>query len=450
MSKTIKLKKGLNIKIKGKAELVLETVAAADVYALKPTDFKGLTPKPCVKSGQAVKAGEPLFYDKYNPEVFYVSPVGGNVLDVKRGERRRILEVIVQADASRGAVDFGKADPQKLSSDEVRKILLKSGMWPFIKRRPYGVVAYQHETPKSIFISGFDTAPLAPDCEFILNGQEKEFQTGVNALSRLTLGKIYLGLPVNTANNGYKKIENVEINYFDGPHPAGNVGVQIHHTDPINKGEVIWTINPLDVVFIGRLFETGNVDFSRIVALTGSEVEKPRYYRTILGARLDSILDGKLKTGKKQRIISGNPLTGTQTEIDSYLGFYDSQITVIPEGDEYDFMGWAMPGCSVYSASHTFLSSLFPQKEYELTANIHGGERAFIVTGQYEKVLPMDLYPVHLIKSIIANDVDKMEQLGIYEVVEEDMALCEFVCTSKIKVQEVLRKGINTMIKELG
>lgn len=450
MSKTIKLKKGLNIKIKGKAELILETTPAADVYALKPTDFRGLTPKLCVKQGQEVKAGEPLFFDKYNPDVFYVSPVGGTVLDIVRGERRKILEVLVQADDTQGAVDFGKADPQHLTGEKVREMMLRSGMWPFIKRRPYGVTAYQNETPKNIFISGFDTAPLAPDCEFILNGQEKEFQTGINALAKLTSGKVYLGLSVNSANNVYKNIKNVEINYFDGPHPAGNVGIQIHHIAPVNKGEVIWTVNPLDVVFIGRLFETGQVDFSRIVALTGSEVEKPRYYRTILGARVDSILNGKLKTGKKQRIISGNPLTGTKIGIANYLGFYDSQITVIPEGDDYEFLGWAMPGFNDYSASRTFLSSLFPKKEYELTANMHGGERAFIVTGQYEKFLPMDIYPVHLIKSIIANDLDKMEQLGIYEVIEEDMALCEFACTSKIKVQEILRKGINTMIKELG
>jgi Na+-transporting NADH:ubiquinone oxidoreductase subunit A len=306
------------------------------------------------------------------------------------------------------------------------------------------------ETPRDIFISGFDSSPLAPDYEFVLKGQESQFQTGINALSRLTSGKVYLGLPARRESKVFAQVKNVEINYFDGPHPAGNVGIQLHQISPINKGEVVWTINPQDVLFIGRLFETGKVDFSKIIALTGSEVTRPQYLQTILGTRLCPVLDGRLKCGNKQRIISGNPLTGHKLICDNFLGFYDSQVTVIPEGDEYEFMGWALPGADKYSATKAFLSALLPKKEYALNANLHGGERAFVMSGQYEKYLPMDILPVHLLKSILVNDIDKMEQLGIYEVVEEDLALCEFACTSKINVQEILRKGITTMVQELG
>lgn len=449
MSKTIKLRKGLNIRLKGVAEPLLEQASASGVYAIKPVDFQGLTPRLSVVAGQEVKAGDPLFYDKYSPEVVFVSPVGGTVASVNRGERRRILEVLVTADGSKGSVNFGKADPLQLESAAVKELLLKSGMWPFLKRRPYGTIARISDTPKSIFISCFDTAPLAPDYAFILKGQEAVFQTGVNALSKLTTGKVHLGLPVE-GMDFLKGIKNAEITTYSGPHPAGNVGIQIHHTDPVNKGEVVWTINPQDLLFIGRLFLTGEVDYTKVVALTGSEVTKPRYLRTILGTRLCPLLDGNLREGTPQRVISGNPLTGSRILCDNYLGFYDSQVSVIPEGEEYEFMGWAKPGVDKFSASKTFLSSLFPKKEYELNANLHGGGRAFVLSGQYEKYLPMDILPVHLLKAILVNDIDKMEQLGIYEVIGEDLALCEYACVSKIRVQEILRQGIELMQKELG
>lgn len=450
MSKTIKLRKGLNIRIKGKAEPVLDTTPPAELYALKPTDFPGLTPRLSVKQDQEVKAGEPLFYDKYHQEVVYVAPVSGTITLINRGERRKIMEVVIKKGPGDESVDFGKADPLLMSDEEIRQHLLSSGMWPFIKRRPYGVVARPDEKPRDIFISGFDSAPLAPDYGFILKGQESQLQTGINALSKITSGKVYLGLSPNADNSVYNNLKNVEFVWFDGPHPAGNVGIQIHHIAPVNKGEVVWTINPQDLLFIGRLFETGKVDFSKIIALTGSEVKNPRYLKTHLGTRLCPILEGNLNSQEQQRIISGNPLTGSKLICDNFLGFYDSQVTVIPEGEEYEFMGWAMPGLRKYSATKAFLSALFPAKQYELTANLHGGERAFVLSGQYEKYLPMDILPVHLLKSILVNDLDKMEQLGIYEVVEEDFALCEFACTSKIKVQEILRTGINIMVKELG
>jgi Na+-transporting NADH:ubiquinone oxidoreductase subunit A len=448
MSEVIKLKKGLNIKLKGSAEPVLEELPVSATIAIKPTDFPGLTPKLTIKADQQVKAGDVLFYDKYHPEVYFTAPAGGKVALINRGERRRILEVVIETDPQAGAVEFKQADPQKISAEEVKKQLLKSGLWPFIRRRPYGIIAFPEEQPRDIFISAFDTAPLSPDYNFIMEGQLETFQTGINALARLTEGKVFLGVCETSV---FTNIKNAEIRRFSGPHPAGNVGVQIHHIAPVNKGEVVWTVNPQDVLFIGRLFETGKVNLNRMVALTGSEVEKPKYFQTLLGTSVSSLVGGRLKdTDYNQRIISGNVLTGTQVKPQSYLGYYDSQVTVIPEGDDYELLGWATPGMDKFSASKTFLSKLFPKKEYELNANLHGGERAFVLSDQYAKVMPMDILPVYLLKAVLANDIDRMEQLGIYEVIEEDMALCEYVCTSKIKVQHILRNGINTMIKELG
>ncbi len=448
MSDSIKLRKGLNIKLKGGAKEEVKTLSAPLKVALKPTDFLELTPKLKVKVDAVVKAGDALFYDKYHPEIVFTSPVGGKVVSINRGERRRILEVVVERDENAGSVEFVKGNPSSLSGEEIKEQLLKSGLWPFIKKRPYGVIALPDEKPKSIYISTFDTAPLAPNYNFILKDELATFQTGVDVLAKLTDGKVNLGV---NRNSVFTSIKNVEINTFDGPHPAGNVGIQIHHTAPLNKGDVVWTVHVQDVLFIGRLFETGKVDFTKTVALTGSEVEEPKYYKTILGTSVSAITGGNLKQADyNQRIISGNVLTGTKVEPAGYLGFYDSQISVIPEGDNYEFMGWALPGVDKFSASKAFLSKLFPKKEYVLDANLHGGERAFVLSGQYEKLVPMDILPVHLIKAILVNDIDKMEQLGIYEVIEEDFALCEYACTSKIKVQSILRKGINTMIKELG
>lgn len=448
MSEIIKLKKGLNIKLKGRPGNEVESLPVPSAVALKPADFHGLSPKLNVKIDQEVKAGDVLFYDKYHPEVKFTAPMGGKVVNINRGERRRILEVVVATDPGSGYVEFQKADPESLSRDEIRDLLLKSGLWPFIKKRPYGITALPDERPKAIFISTFDTAPLAPDYNLILKDQLGTFQTAVNAVKKLTDGKVYLGVSGNTIFGG---IKNAEIRQFSGPHPSGNVGIQIHHVTPVSKGEVVWTVNVQDMLFIGRLFETGRTDFSKVVALTGSEVKNPKYYKTILGAPVSLLTDGKLVTSDyKQRMISGNVLTGTRVKQPDYTGFYDNQFTVIPEGDEYELLGWGTPGIDKFSASKTFFASLFPKKEYNLNANLHGGERAFVMSGQYENLVPMDILPVYLLKAILVNDIDKMEQLGIYEVVEEDFALCEYACTSKIKVQEILRSGIEIMIKELG
>ncbi len=449
MSKHFKLKRGLDIRLKGGAEAVLGSALQIRTVALKPTDFPGLTPKLKVKADMQVKAGDALFFDKYNPDILFSSPVSGTVKAINRGERRKILEVVVESDGKMESLAFAKADPSVLSREQIKTHLLQSGLWPFLKQRPYGILAKPADVPKNIFISCFDSGPLAPDYSFIMKGQEKMLQTGINALAKLTDGKVFLG--ISYGNTGFfGQLKNVETNNFSGPHPAGVVGIQIHQVSPINKGEIVWAINLLDVLFIGRLFETGKIDMSKIIALTGSEVNAPQYYPTIHGACLENILVNNTKNEVKERVISGNVLTGTQVEQDDYLGFFDHQLTVIPEGDKYEFMGWADPGFNKFTASKAFFSKLFPKKTYTLDANLHGGERAFVLSGQYEKYLPMDILPVYLLKAILANDIDKMEQLGIYEIVEEDLALCEYACTSKVKVQDIVRQGLGLMMKELG
>ncbi len=452
MSKPIKIKRGLNIPLKGSAEKVLGRLDKAETYGVKPTDFPGLVPKLNVAVGDKVRAGSPLFHDKYRPNIVFSSPVSGEVVDVRRGERRVILEVVVKADSGEVVYeDFGPASPETLTRDEVIAKLLKAGAWPYIRQRPFGIIANPADSPKSIFISGFDTSPLAPDLDFAVQGEEESFQAGVDVLRKLTTGKVHLGLSSDfPPAKAFANAKGVEFHYFTGPHPTGNVGVQIHHIDPINKGEVVWVVNPLDVIIIGRLFLKGIYDATKVIALAGSEVVKPRYYKLISGASIESIIKDNVSTQAQVRIISGNVLTGTRVDKLGYLGFYDNMVTVIPEGNKYEFFGWIAPGVNKHSASRTFLSKLIPGKRFTLDTNMHGGHRAMVVTGQYEKVMPMDIFPMHLVKAILANDIDRMEQLGIYEVVEEDMALCEYVCPSKTEVQAILRKGIETMIKELS
>ena len=447
MSKTIRIRKGFDIKLKGKADLNTGSAPLATRYAIKPSDFPGLTPKLAVKADDIVKAGTPLFYDKSQPDVLFTSPVSGKVLAINRGERRRILEVEIESDGKFESEDFSIGDLSSLDRESVKQSLLKSGLWAFIVQRPFGVIANVSETPRDIFVSGFDSAPLAPDYEYTLANEMDALQVGFNTLAKLTDGKVHLGL---REGSKFAAIKGVEINYFSGPHPAGNVGIQIHKTAPINKGDMVWTLNMQSVVFIGRLFRTGKLNLERLVALTGSEVKNPQYYKAVVGADVDTLIGGNTMKAVNERIISGNVLTGDKLDPDGFIGLRHNQVTVIPEGDEIEPLGWATPGFDKFSAGKTFLSKLFPREEYVLNANFHGGERAFVVSGQYEKVLPMDILPVYLLKSILANDIDKMEQLGIYEVLEEDMALCEYVCTSKIEVQEILREGFKSMIKELA
>lgn len=452
MPKVFKIRKGLNIPLKGEAEKVFTRAEMAEYYALKPVDFAGLTPKLAVAEGDKVKAGSPLFFDKYRPDILFTSPVSGEVHLVRRGERRVLLEVVVKADPNQEFENFGVSNPLEHSREEVVAKLQVAGLWPTIRQRPYSIIANPSDKPKAIYISAFDTSPLAPDLDFAVKEEAEAFQAGINALSKLTEGKINLNLNADYPPSVvYTKVNGVQHNYFSGPHPAGNVGIQIHHIDPINKGDIVWVVNPLDVIIIGRLFLKGIYDATKVIALAGSEVHKPRYFILKTGASIANIVHDNLnKPAENCRFISGNVLTGSKITENGFLGFYDNMVSVIPEGNHYELLGWAMPGIGKFSFSPTFFSWLFPGKKYAMHTNLNGGERAYVMTGQYEKVLPMDIYPVHLIKAILAKDIDKMENLGIYEVAEEDLALCEYVCTSKTEVQSIIREGIDIMIKELG
>ena len=445
MSKIIKLCKGLDINLQGAAERKTTVAAVASEYAVSPLDFEGITPKMLVKVGDAVKAGTPLFFDKNKPEVLFTSPVSGTVAAVNRGAKRRILSVTVTADATVAYEEFERLDVAKATREEIVTLLLKSGLWTLLIQRPYGVIANPADMPKSIFVSAFDSAPLAPDYDYTLSGDQEALQMGFDVLRRLTEGKVHLSY---NAKKAEPKVSGVELHAFAGKHPAGNVGVQIHHIDPINKGEKVWTVNIADVAIIGRLFLHGKVDMTRTIAVTGSEIVAPCYCKVIAGAPVSSIVAGNVKADAHARVISGNVLTGRNVGAEGYLGYYSNQLTLIPEGDCYEFMGWAMPRFKKFSVSRAYFSWLFPWRKYNLDTNLNGEERAFVVTGLYEKYLPMDIYPIHLLKAIMVGDIDKMEALGIYEVVEEDLALCEFVDPSKTEMQHILRKGINVMIKE--
>jgi Na+-transporting NADH:ubiquinone oxidoreductase subunit A len=450
MSEVIKIKKGLNIPLKGKADNVFGQAQLPDLFAIKPTDFYGIVPKMVIKEGEPVKAGSVLFFDKYQPHVKFVSPVSGELAAVIRGERRKILEVVVKSDGKNEAVNFGVESIEGLSRETVVNKLLESGAWPYLRQRPYDIIACKDDTPKAIFISGFDTAPLAPDYDFVMTGKENEFQTGIDVLKKLS-DNIHIGLNDEAASKVYANTKGVKVHRFKGPHPAGNVGIQIGQIMPINKGDLIWTIQPQEVAAIGKLFMTGEPGFERTIVVAGSEIKKPAYYHTRIGACVSAYVKNNTNnTEKNIRLISGNVLTGSQISDEGYLGFYHSQITAIPEGDEYEFIGWATPGFGKFSVSRSFFSWMCSKKEYRLNANMHGGKRAIVVSEEYEKVLPMDILPEQLFKSILVEDIDKMEQLGIYELVEEDVALCEFVCTSKMNLQRILRNGIELMIKELG
>lgn len=447
MSKVVKVKKGLDIKLVGVADKVTAT-APSETYAIKPTDFHGLVPKLLLREGAEVKAGTPLFYDKYNERVQFSSPVSGEIAEIKRGEKRRILEVKILADKE---TRYESYSPQSGTREEIVESLCQAGLFAFFKQRPYDVVANPDDTPKSIFISAFDLAPLAADLGFCLHGREADFQAGLDILAKIPTGKVHLNIHRDiTAADVFKKAQNVQINTFSGPHPSGLPGVQINSIDPVNKGERVWVIDPQRVAIIGRFFREGKVDMSLTISLAGSLVEKPRYYKTMIGANVKHMLEGNLKGTKEPRIISGDVLTGTEIEADGYLGFFDNEITVIPEGREEQPFGWMAPNFHKFSNSRTFFSWLTPGKRYTLNTNKNGEDRAFVITGQYEQVFPMDIFPQQLIKSIMVEDIEQMENLGIYEVAPEDFALCEFVCTSKMDLQQIVRNGLDMALKELG
>ncbi|MAC96120.1 MAG: NADH:ubiquinone reductase (Na(+)-transporting) subunit A [Flavobacteriales bacterium] len=450
MSKAVKIKRGVDIKLVGEAEKVLVDAPRPKTVAIKPTDFEGIKPKVVVKPGNEVKAGTVLMYDKNHEAVKFTSPVSGEVVEVKRGEKRKLLEIIVLADQETKYEDFGAADPASLDAKQIKEKICASGLWPFIKQRPYDVIANPNDEPKSIFISAFDSAPLAPDNDFILHGEDKLFQKGVDALAKLTKGKIHLTVNgAAKADEVFLNAKNVVRHEVSGPHPAGNVGLHIHNFDPINTGETVWVVKPQDVLAIGRLFESGKFDARRIIALAGAQVKDPKYYRTILGASTKELFE-QHTSSDNTRYISGSVLTGTKIDQEGYLGFYDYQLTAIPEGGEPQMFGWITPNPNKFSISRALPSWLQPGKKYNLTADKNGEERPFVVTEEYEKVFPFDIYPVQLLKAIMIEDIELMEELGVYEVAPEDFALCETVCTSKIPSQEIVRNGLNMLRKEMS
>jgi Na+-transporting NADH:ubiquinone oxidoreductase subunit A len=447
MSKDIRIRKGLDLKLKGEADKNVVVALTSSIYAIKPADFHAVVPKLILKEGAEVKAGEPVFYSKYDDKVKFAAPVSGTLTEILRGAKRRILEVKITANGKNESVNYGKVDLSNANADQVRSMILESGCWPFIIQRPYSIIANSNDTPKGIFISAYVTAPLAGDAEVILAGKLEAFQAGVTALSKLTTGRVHICVGKESSLNN---IKDADIHTVKGPHPAGNVGIQIHKLDPINMGERVWTVGPEDVATIGNLFLTGKFKPERTIALVGTDVKESdrKYYKTIAGANVNTLI-GTVDTNNT-RIISGDVLTGDKLNNDQFINFYHNTVTLIPEGNEYAFLGW-MPFTrnKVLSNAGTSFSKLIGGKR-TVDTNLNGEDRALVVTGEMEEMMPMDIYPLQLIKACMAGNIEQMENLGIYEVAPEDFALIDFTNTSKLEAQEVIRLGLDLMITEVG
>ena len=450
MSNNIYLKKGLDLPINGVAAQNTKKVIVPDVVAVKPTDFRSLVPKLLVREGDKVLAGTPVLADKMSQNILFASPVSGTVTEVVRGEKRKLLEVRIKADAEQEYVDYGVKKVADMTAEQIKEALLAAGLWPALTQRPYGIIANPEVKPKAIFVSAFSTAPLAASPEYALRDDLEHIQTAINALGKLTDGGVHFSLnSANYSGTPFHRIENVIPHTFTGKHPAGNVGVQIHHISPIRKGETVWTVSLLMLAAIGKLFNTGKYDVRRKIAVTGPKAINPAYVEGYPGIAIKDVAEF-YNASENLRFVSGDVLTGTNVGADGYLGFFDNQITILEEGDKYELLGWAKPvRCKLFSASRTYFSWLTPNKKYDMDTNLHGGPRAFVVNDVYGKVLPMNLFPVHLLKACLANDIDKMEKYGIYEVIEEDLALCEYVCPSKIYIQQIITDGIALMLKEM-
>ncbi|ARV10231.1 NADH:ubiquinone reductase (Na(+)-transporting) subunit A [Winogradskyella sp. PC-19] len=450
MSKDIRIKKGLNIKLVGEAEKTTENAIISNTYTIRPEDFHSITPKLVAKEGTKVKAGDTLFYNKENEAMKFVSPVSGEIAEIQRGPKRRIDGIKINADKAQVYAEHGKFD---LSADAaaIKAHLLASGCWAFIKQRPYDVVASAEKAPRDIYISGFATAPLAADLDYVLEGKEAELQAAVTALSKLTEGNVHVSVAKGSGSI-FSNITGASVHVVSGPHPAGNVGTLINKVGPVNKGETVWTVNAQDLVIIGELLLTGKFNAERTIALAGSSVKKPRYFKTKIGAEVATMIyDNGVDKDGNDRIISGNVLSGKQVSPDGNLDYYSNVITVIPEGDDYEFFGWNKPVFDKVSTSRALTFSwLTPNKKFDLTTNTNGEHRAFVITGSYEEVFPLDIYPMQILKACMYKDLDEMEALGMYEVAPEDFALTEFICVSKQPHQKIIREGLDLMLKEIG
>jgi len=450
MSKDIRIKKGLNINLVGAAQPSTSKAVLSNVYAINLLDFHEMAPKMMVKVGAELKAGEPLFYNKNHKEMLFVSPVSGELVEIVRGARRKILTLKILADKTQLRLEHKPLDPEKASGDDIRAYLLKTGCWPFIKQRPYDLIANPLTTPKAIFISGYATAPLAADPDYVLAGKEAELQAAVTALGKLTPGAVHVSVG-KKSNSPLTGLSGITLHRVSGPHPAGLVGTQINKIDPINKGELVWTIQPQDLVILGEALIKGVFNPERTIALVGSCVKTPQYYVTRIGAEIATFLYASGVNLDNFRVINGNVLTGSRTKPDGHLGFYNTTVSVIPEGDDYELFGWTRPVFNKISTTRALTFSwLQPNKKYDLNTNTNGEHRAFVVTGQYEKVFPFDIYPMQLLKACMVQDIDEMEQLGLYEVIPEDFSLTEFICISKQPHQKIIREGLDLLHKEIG
>ncbi len=447
MEKVFKIRKGLDLNLAGEAQRKTQQTPMAKVYALVPDDFHGVKPRPVVKEGDKVEAGSPLFVDKSDERVRFVSPVSGTVSHIERGERRKITSIQVTPDAEITYKPFDIPQGNALTAETLKALLLESGLFAYFRSRPYDVTASPDATPKGIFISTFSRMPLAADFSFVIQGQETDFQEGISALAKLA--PVHVGIaPEQEA--ALSAIRDASVYVFDGPNPAGNVGVHINHIDPINKGETAWTLGAEEVIFVGRLLRTGRVDLTRRIALAGSDIRQPAYRDVRVGAQLASLVDGQVDADHSVRIINGNPLVGKKDTAESFLAAHATEVCAIPEGDDRDeVLGWIAPRLNDYSTSHSYFNWLLGKaRRYTLDCRIKGGQRHMIMSGEYDRVFPMDIYAGYLVKAIITGNIDRQEELGIYEVAPEDFAVAEFVDSSKLELQRIVRQGLDLLRKE--
>ena len=450
MSDIIVLKKGLDVPVKGSADLRVSKSMTPATVAVRPDGAKGLLPRLLVKEGDRVLCGSPVIADKKNPDILLTAPVSGTVKAIVRGEKRKLLAVLIEADDKQEFVDFGVKVPSGLTADEVKAALMASGLWPVLVQRPYGILADPAAAPKAVFVSAFNSGPLAADTEFTLGSQLAFIQKGIDALARIA--PVHVSIDASVKDSAFARLTGCTLHRFQGKHPAGNVGVQISHISPIRKGETVWTLPLHGLAAIGKLFVTGRYNVRRLVAVTGPAAIEPSYVETVPGTPVKCFAPFYGNTAELDRFISGDLLSGENVGEEGYLGWKDDQLTIIHEGTEKELLGWIRPiRWKQFSTDHSYFSWLMPWRKYDMTTNLHGGPRPFLMNdGYYAKVLPMDIYPVFLAKACLAGDIDKMEKFGIYEVLPEDLATCEFVDPSKIYIQDCIAKGIDLMLKEMA